>query len=1105
MATTTSKAGYRSGSDLPTVAENIELLTGQRGNKLDKAITYRELADIGLITLSKAANNALSPSVAPGVLPDDTIGRPVAPTGVIANGAFHTILVEWDLPAYKGHAHAEVWRAEEDNRAKAVMVGTSAANLYSDAIGKGASVFYWVRFVNKVNVQGPFQGVAGIHAETSRDVQDILDELQGKIGASHLVQELLTPIQSVSQLQIDLGDLDDALSQAKASIQALDAREVQVSDLLQHAQNQLGDNYISVTLIQEQLRQRIDTYNLNFQSFRDAVFSVDPTTGQITMDAVNAVRNELGAEITAVSQHLDAVEAIVSTCVTRAELSADFERLTLVEQQIDGIHGALTQTATKSEVTSVVSTVSQVQQSLDATNNALTQKAAQSQVDGQGQRLTVAEQQISVNTSANSATSQRIEQVKSQLELADQSISSSITELAQSVATDKQATAQRLTAMEATITGQTAAISELQQVVTGDGSSLASKFESISASTDLAAEAAMQAALANASADIEQRKAAGSIRHEQSVMATEQIAQAKTLEQLTASFDGVATQILEEKTVRATADESMAQVVSTIESAYKQADQQTQASISGLQKTVSDMDSALAQQISAIDAAYKQADAAASASIATEQSARASGDQALSVAISQMDAAYKAADGSLTSRVATEELARASADGALSSRIDQVTANFTGADNNLQGQITSESTARATADSALGSRIDTVQASADSANSAASTAQSAADQAKADAATAAGIANGKGKVLIQSTAPAVADRLAQNLWIDTTGGANTPKRWNGSAWAAVTDKAATDAASAAAAAQATADAAKQQAATLSAAVQVQSQAIVDLQNGAQAMWTAKANAGGISAGIGLIAKSDGTSQVAISASQVFVFDPNSPNALSPLFAIDNGQVIMAEAIIRTATIQILNSQQITADYVKAGVSLSAPVINGGSIIIGSNFTVTSSGAMTAWSATLRYVTSHYGTFNYATINFATMRNCVIEEDCTVKGTIYAEKIVGDITAVRPMVSGVPLIIKAGTYSREAVIETTLFSAKDSCSCSVSRDGVVIATKSVAAEQSPYTPISMFGTLTTKIPIPANTQVSVMVTHSIGKYRDVSSRITVYKTDSGTFM
>ncbi|MEX7554703.1 TipJ family phage tail tip protein [Pseudomonas monteilii] len=73
------------------------------------------------------------------------------------------------------------------------------------------------------------------------------------------------------------------------------------------------------------------------------------------------------------------------------------------------------------------------------------------------------------------------------------------------------------------------------------------------------------------------------------------------------------------------------------------------------------------------------------------------------------------------------------------------------------------------------------------------TAQQAA-QAAADAAGA------KGKVLYQSTAPAVADRLAQNLWIDTTGNANTPKRWNGTTWVAVTDKVATDAATAAQAA-----------------------------------------------------------------------------------------------------------------------------------------------------------------------------------------------------------------------------------------------------------------------------------------------------------------
>lgn len=89
------------------------------------------------------------------------------------------------------------------------------------------------------------------------------------------------------------------------------------------------------------------------------------------------------------------------------------------------------------------------------------------------------------------------------------------------------------------------------------------------------------------------------------------------------------------------------------------------------------------------------------------------------------------------------------------------------------------------------------KATADSAAQSATDAAKAAQKANTAAAAAAGVANGKADVLIQSTAPATSMRKASTLWIDTTNGANTPKRWNGSAWVAVTDKAATDAANAA--------------------------------------------------------------------------------------------------------------------------------------------------------------------------------------------------------------------------------------------------------------------------------------------------------------------
>ena len=109
---------------------------------------------------------------------------------------------------------------------------------------------------------------------------------------------------------------------------------------------------------------------------------------------------------------------------------------------------------------------------------------------------------------------------------------------------------------------------------------------------------------------------------------------------------------------------------------------------------------------------------------------------------------------------------------------------------------TDASNARATASNAS-SVATQAKATADSAAQSATDAANAAQKANTAAAAAAGVANGKADVLIQSTAPDASMRKATTLWIDTTNGSNTPKRWNGSTWSAVTDKAATDAANAA--------------------------------------------------------------------------------------------------------------------------------------------------------------------------------------------------------------------------------------------------------------------------------------------------------------------
>lgn len=171
--------------------------------------------------------------------------------------------------------------------------------------------------------------------------------------------------------------------------------------------------------------------------------------------------------------------------------------------------------------------------------------------------------------------------------------------------------------------------------------------------------------------------------------------------------------------------------------------------------------------------AAKTAQDTANAATAAAKSATATAGQAKDAA----NAAQTAAESAKKTAGNAETLANTANASANAAKTDAANAKTTAA--NASSVATQ---AKATADSAA-------QSATDAAN--------AAQKANTAATAAAGVANGKADVLIQGTAPATSMRKASTLWIDTTNGANTPKRWNGSAWVAVTDKAATDAANAA--------------------------------------------------------------------------------------------------------------------------------------------------------------------------------------------------------------------------------------------------------------------------------------------------------------------
>lgn len=202
-------------------------------------------------------------------------------------------------------------------------------------------------------------------------------------------------------------------------------------------------------------------------------------------------------------------------------------------------------------------------------------------------------------------------------------------------------------------------------------------------------------------------------------------------------------------------------------------------------QTLAEANAAAAAQVAAVDAKVGAAQAKADANAAAIEQTNAAVEANKQAA----DEAQKQLDQTVTEH---------------GSVLESVNKDITQAKKDILANAQAAATADGKADKAQEDATKANNALA-AANKAAADAAADAADAKQDAAEAAGIANGKADVLIQSTAPSEAMRKVTTLWIDTTNGANTPKRWNGSAWVAVTDKQATDAANAAAAAQTTAD------------------------------------------------------------------------------------------------------------------------------------------------------------------------------------------------------------------------------------------------------------------------------------------------------------
>ena len=205
---------------LHALKEALEIQVGHRGEDVDRAITFRDLVDGGMIELPSGidfARGVITPIPPPG-----NYSTPPTPYNLTANGTFTNVILSWE----GGFTHplvaaTEVYRNTSDDLNSATHIGSTASFIYVDTVEPSTTHYYWVRFRSPANVPSPYNATDGTSATTNKKVSDLLTDLNDAIGQTHLSTALSTEIDAIqingNNITAEVADRIAAISGEAAS------------------------------------------------------------------------------------------------------------------------------------------------------------------------------------------------------------------------------------------------------------------------------------------------------------------------------------------------------------------------------------------------------------------------------------------------------------------------------------------------------------------------------------------------------------------------------------------------------------------------------------------------------------------------------------------------------------------------------------------------------------------------------------------------------------------------------------------------------------------------------------------------------------------------
>jgi hypothetical protein len=334
-----------------------------------------------------------------GISPAVDTTAPGVPTSPSVSGAFQQIDLAWTNPTDSDFSYVEIKRANTATEGDAIVIGTTSGTSFID--GPYTVVltrYYWLRSVDRTG-----NASAWVSAGNGTTIQlGAGDFGAGVIDYNFLDNALQTTISG----KADTTTLDQEVADLQADID-VKADQTSVTTIINETQD-IGN---TVDLVATRMLTLATTQSEQLGIVRDAGITVDPSTGAVTIQAVETLSSQTDTRFSAVEVDLDAAEAainlkasvtyvnnaIAAAVLDSADLASlnDLEiKVNQAEVDIDANEAAILLKADTTTVSGINTRVNQAEIDISGNTSAIALKASQTDLTALGDRVSVAEVEI---------------------------------------------------------------------------------------------------------------------------------------------------------------------------------------------------------------------------------------------------------------------------------------------------------------------------------------------------------------------------------------------------------------------------------------------------------------------------------------------------------------------------------------------------------------------------------------------------------------------------------------------------------------------------------------------------------------------------------------